>query len=379
MNKKLGYSLAVIVIAIMMIGNEASALSYKAEQRPIEIILDGRKVEFKDSRPILSNSGTTYVPIRVVSEQLGAKVSWNAAAGKALITKGNSRIELNENSKQALVNGRNVALDAPMVVQGGRTLVPLRFVSECLQVEVKFDDKSFYIYMKSDQYDESANYDPYGRKIRTTNLPKNAKDFPYILEDIPNEMYEMRAYIDRYLNNQYLNIAQTYDKYKLRTENVTAWKSRIEKYYGLILNANYNTINYDWAKEAYSYLNMLGSDQGLREYVDWVKKNKIIIEGNLVVEPSIVYFSGESFHMRSAFKFRIISFNSYKNIIYDTSFHLKQNDNGILPAYKKGVWYEGYVDVSLSSTTDGAVYTPSLKITGSSSLFRRNAIINEVH
>lgn len=33
--------------------------------------------------------------------------------------------------------------------------------------------------------------DPWGRKIRTTNLPKNHEDFPYILEDIPNEMYEM--------------------------------------------------------------------------------------------------------------------------------------------------------------------------------------------
>jgi len=31
--------------------------------------------------------------------------------------------------------------------------------------------------------------------IRTTNLPKNVLDFPYILEDIPNEMYEMPFFL----------------------------------------------------------------------------------------------------------------------------------------------------------------------------------------
>lgn len=37
----------------------------------------------------------------------------------------------------------------------------------------------------------SKERDPWGLVIRTTNLPKNASDFPYILEGIPNEMYEM--------------------------------------------------------------------------------------------------------------------------------------------------------------------------------------------
>lgn len=377
MNKRLGYSLAAALLVVTMLGNEASALSYKSTQRPIEIILDGQKIKFHDSRPVVSTSGTTYVPIRVVSEQLGAKVTWDARQGKAVIAKGDSRIELTESSKQAMVNGTIVALDAPMVVQNGRTLVPLRFVSEALQVEVKFDDKSYYIFMKSDQYDESAKYDPYGRKIRTTNLPKNAQDFPYILEDIPNEMYEMNPYIDKYFIVNYLNVDDAHTKYRFRLENVASWKTKIEKYYGLILNIDYNTIDYNWAKEARSYLNMLGSDENLRNYVDWVKKNKINVEGTLIAEPSIIYFSGESYRMRAAFKFRLNSFNIYQDIIYDTSFHLKKNDNGNLPIFKKGVWYKGYVDVSLSSNIDGAVYTPNLKITGSSSLFRRNAIVLE--
>ncbi|SMG33417.1 copper amine oxidase N-terminal domain-containing protein [Paenibacillus aquistagni] len=377
MNKRLGYSLAAALLAVTLLGNEASALSYKSTQRPIEIILDGQKIKFHDSRPVVSTSGTTYVPIRVVSEQLGAKVTWDARQGKAVIAKGDSRIELTESSKQAMVNGTIVALDAPMVVQNGRTLVPLRFVSEALQVEVKFDDKSYYIFMKSDQYDESAKYDPYGRKIRTTNLPKNAQDFPYILEDIPNEMYEMELFYDPFFKNSFKDVLKTQKHYMLRLDNVNAWKAKIEKYYSLILNANYENIDFNWAKEAHSFLNILGTDEDLRSYVNWVKSNKIQLEGSLVAEPSIFYHGGDTFRMRTKFKFKIKNFNKYENLIYDSSFHLTKNDNGNLPEYQKDVWYEGIADIRLSSTIGGAVYTPKLQVSGTTSLFRGNALIRK--
>lgn len=372
MNKRLRYSLAAALLVVTMLGNEASALSYKSTQRPIEIILDGQKIKFHNSRPVVSTSGTTYVPIRVVSEQLGAKVTWDARQGKAVIAKGDSRIELTESSKQAMVNGTIVALDAPMVVQNGRTLVPLRFVSEALQVEVKFDDKSYYIFMKSNQYDESAKYDPYGRKIRTTNLPKNAQDFPYILEDIPNEMYEMEVYKHPYLKEKAKTVTEVQAKYQLKTENVYAWKSRIEKYYALILNVDYKSIGNNWIKEVESYVNIHDGDY--KDYVNWVKKNKIQLEGVLIAEPSIVYHSGEVIRMRSKVKFKIDNYLDYKNIIFDYGFHIGENENGKLPYFNKNQWYEGYVDVMLSATTDGSIYTPNLKVDGLTSLFRFNSI-----
>ncbi|WP_088547672.1 copper amine oxidase N-terminal domain-containing protein [Paenibacillus aquistagni] len=377
MNKRLGYSLAAALLAVTMLGNEASALSYKSTQRPIEIILDGQKIKFHDSRPVVSTSGTTYVPIRVVSEQLGAKVTWDARQGKAVIAKGDSRIELTESSKQAMVNGTIVALDAPMVVQNGRTLVPLRFVSEALQVEVKFDDKSYYIFMKSNQYDESAKYDPYGRKIRTTNLPKNAQDFPYILEDIPNEMYEMELYKHPYLKERYKSPVVAHDHYALRVENVNEWRSRVEKYYALLLNVNYRFIDYNWAKEARNLVNTIGTDSAFRNYVDWVKNNNIQIEGGLIAEPSMVYHSGENMRMRAKIRFKIKNYKDYKSIIHDQTFHLEMNDNGKLPRYQKNVWYEGYVDVQLSSNVSGAAYSKDLMVAGTTSLFLHNAIIKE--
>ncbi|MFF2479589.1 stalk domain-containing protein [Paenibacillus sp. NPDC058071] len=82
--------------------------------------------------------GRTYVPVRFVSEKLGAKVNWNGAKKEVNIQKGTTTIRLNVDSGSALVNGSVVKLDAPMRQVGGSTFVPVRFVSERLDSPVEY-------------------------------------------------------------------------------------------------------------------------------------------------------------------------------------------------------------------------------------------------
>jgi N-acetylmuramoyl-L-alanine amidase len=51
-------------------------------------------------------------------------------------------IELWINTNAARVNGRNVTLEQPPVIQNGRTLTPARFVAEALGATVEWDEKS---------------------------------------------------------------------------------------------------------------------------------------------------------------------------------------------------------------------------------------------
>lgn len=76
-------------------------------------------------------------------------------------------------------------------------MIPLTVVSDLLSAEVEVDEftQSVHIHMPGKDLGE---LDYFGRKIRTTILPKNYKNYPYILEDIPNEMYEMKNSITFY-------------------------------------------------------------------------------------------------------------------------------------------------------------------------------------
>ncbi|MCM3339914.1 copper amine oxidase N-terminal domain-containing protein [Paenibacillus sp. MER TA 81-3] len=353
----------------------ASALKYDATQRALEIVLDGNKIPFQEVRPMMDANNRTLVPLRVVSENLGAKVKWDGKSKKAMIQKGDARIEMKVNDSTAYINGEATTFDSRMVMIGSSTFVPLRFVSEAFGTEVEFDKGAYYVYVKTPGFEKAdVKLDEYGREIRTTNLPKNHKDFPYILKDIPNEMYEVPLHIEKGEEDKFMNPLKLLSEPHINRVNVDAWKEKIEEYYGLVLNVDYKNIDYNWAKQVRNYENMLGGDGEMKAYVDWVKRNKIKVEGSLVAEPSLVYDDGLHYRMRTKYKFRITNFDRYKDLIYDSSFHLEKNNNGKLLRYEKDVWYEGYADIPLGSNINGAHYTPNLMLS-TPSLFLDNAVV----
>jgi len=80
------------------------------------------------------------VPLRGIFESLGARVDWNESQQSISATRGNTEVQLAIGNQNATVNGRNVYLDTPAMILHGSTMVPLRFVSESLGADVKWFD-----------------------------------------------------------------------------------------------------------------------------------------------------------------------------------------------------------------------------------------------
>jgi hypothetical protein len=96
---------------------------------------------FVPKAQIVLTNGRTLVPIRLISETLGAEVGWEAASKKVTIKSTGVLIELTVNSKQAHVNNAIHTLDVPAQVYNDRTYVPLRFISEGLNAKVDYFEK----------------------------------------------------------------------------------------------------------------------------------------------------------------------------------------------------------------------------------------------
>ncbi|HEY3367538.1 MAG TPA: stalk domain-containing protein [Symbiobacteriaceae bacterium] len=94
-----------------------------------------------DTAPVIdAASGRTFVPVRFVGETLGAYVGWDGTVRKVTYLTGDTRIELVIGQKIATVNGKSVTLDAaPYIDTNSRTMVPVRFVSEQLGATVSWD------------------------------------------------------------------------------------------------------------------------------------------------------------------------------------------------------------------------------------------------
>ena len=105
------------------------ACASAASAQRIYTTVDGRTVVFPDVEPMMMN-GRVMVPLRGVFEHMGATVGWEPHNREVTVNDGTNTVMLRIGSSTATVNGQIVPLDAPAVMMRGRTMVPLRFISE---------------------------------------------------------------------------------------------------------------------------------------------------------------------------------------------------------------------------------------------------------
>lgn len=104
------------------------------------ISLNGQPLK-TDTNPVLYNN-TLLVPVKAISEELEAKVHWDQSTNKIIIHTPGTKIELTINDDIAYLNGEEIILSIPGQNINNRTMVPLRFISESLGASVSWDNKT---------------------------------------------------------------------------------------------------------------------------------------------------------------------------------------------------------------------------------------------
>ncbi|NHN34731.1 stalk domain-containing protein [Paenibacillus agricola] len=113
-----------------------------------QVFISGQS-QIYEQAPINQN-GNMLVPLRAIFEALGATVSWDQNTQTVTATKGTIMIVLTIGSKTATVNGKTVILNVPGQLINGYTMVPIRFVSESLGANVKWDSTSSSVVITTD-------------------------------------------------------------------------------------------------------------------------------------------------------------------------------------------------------------------------------------
>jgi len=130
---------------------------------------------------------TTLIPFRTILEELGYSVQWDKRTKTITSSNQSTTIKLKIDSIYAEVNGETRVLSVAPKIVSGRTVVPLRFVSECSGALVSWDQKEKTIHItqygkfdtgkvlyfeKNDQQNTLYTYD--GDQI--INIPMGNKD-----------------------------------------------------------------------------------------------------------------------------------------------------------------------------------------------------------
>ena len=123
--KKAAIKLIALLFSLILLVGGASA---------IDLVVDGRQLELDVPPTVIDQR--TMVPLRAIFEELGASVAWDQTTQTATATKGNQVVSITLGSTTAYVNGVPQILDVAAAAIDGRTLVPVRFVSEALDATV---------------------------------------------------------------------------------------------------------------------------------------------------------------------------------------------------------------------------------------------------
>lgn len=156
------YIKTLILFSLILVGLSLNLTSYADELEPYNLSIDGKVVNFTDElgHPYLTKTDRTMIPVRIISENMGYKVDWENATRKVFVSNEKNKIQLQIGKNTAIVNGKMVPIDvqdgkpvdtkAMLVPAKGshRTYVPLRFVSETMGADVKYERKNGVNYIE---------------------------------------------------------------------------------------------------------------------------------------------------------------------------------------------------------------------------------------
>ncbi|MBD0384906.1 copper amine oxidase N-terminal domain-containing protein [Paenibacillus sedimenti] len=337
-------TIATLVAVTVIFGGAMSTPAMAApgkDLRILPVIVNGQKAKFPDTEPYINTDGRTMVPVRFVSEMLGAEVKWEIDTQTAIVLYDGKTIRMPIGSKTITVDGTKQELDTAAEFAEGRTMVPLRFVSEVLGSEVEWDNAAHAVKVTDAEYQAKVDagtvkLDSWGREYSKTFDANWMK-----LTDLESTNF-YTGFKNWKGSRSYLETARDWD-YK---EFADQWAQHIRNYYEVQLNFDYRTVN------SKSFADTLVANMGgmtdnreyptrniMAQYVEFAKKNKVVTKGYADPELSSAFYGGGFVWVPTHFKFMIVSATDSAQTFVDNYDVSTGSDS---PELKKGVWYDGY-------------------------------------
>lgn len=119
-------------------------------------------LKFKETHPFLMVNGTfvpnaniqiinnrSFIPLRIVSEELGMNVRWDASSKTAILQKNDLHIIVKPNQEKFLINGVEALSEDKVCTINGNLYVPLRFLEKAFPITLNYipykESSPFYL------------------------------------------------------------------------------------------------------------------------------------------------------------------------------------------------------------------------------------------
>lgn len=144
---------------LQQITDKAKALEAQypgVKAMPVESIISN-KAKLKFDVPPVIKEGRMLIPVRAVTEGMGAAVVWNQEEQSVTISKDGTEIVIKLGEGTATVNGAQTELGVTAQNFNNRTFVPLRFIAESLGLSVDWDEETQTVEIDEEELEPTAD------------------------------------------------------------------------------------------------------------------------------------------------------------------------------------------------------------------------------
>ena len=155
---------------------------------------------------------------------------------------------------------------------------------------------------------------PEGEKfnISEDKIPENVSEYPFTLYDVAKEAYEKPFIISD--EAKFIGPNKIFASERTVIEVIF---NIVNNYYNNILNVDYETIDINSFYEKIRNNSLFEVDlETVKKYVDYVKANKIKIEGKAKAQLPIFYYDGTYYRMRVQISFKVVNSDTKNNLLF---------------------------------------------------------------
>ena len=150
--KKKMISIAAVVAITATIGSGCVL----AKSNDITVTYDGENISFDVQPKIVDDR--VMVPMRTIFETFGAKVKWDSDTQTITAKKKSKTIQMTIGSSDMTKNDETYSFDVSPIIEDGRTLVPIRAISDMLGLDVEWNEKNNTVIITTPQDDEDDSW-----------------------------------------------------------------------------------------------------------------------------------------------------------------------------------------------------------------------------
>ena len=150
--KKKIISIATVVAITATIGSGCVL----AKSNDITVTYDGENISFDVQPEIVDDR--VMVPMRTIFETFGAKVKWDSDTQTITAKKKSKTIQMTIGSSDMTKNDETYSFDVSPIIEDGRTLVPIRAISDMLGLDVEWNEKNNTVTITTPQDDEDESW-----------------------------------------------------------------------------------------------------------------------------------------------------------------------------------------------------------------------------